>query len=401
MTDFAAFIAPMSPAEFSADYFGRRPVHIRRAGAPAPDVLSWTRFNDALALTPYWTEDHLKLFLSNRPAMPQHYCEPVETFEGSVLRASPGKVKALLGMGASLVANRIHMVCPPVHAVARVLEERFAARVRANVYCSFKNVPAFKTHFDLHDVFAIQTEGEKVWRVYEARADNPTQPVAPGAEGENFLETTRGALLFEAVMQPGDVLYLPRGQYHDALASSHASLHVSFNVIPAKGLSLFKALEAAAERESIFRAYLPDAREGDGAALHERLIALGKRLSDMLASPAFAMEVENLQRGLASEPAAYGLPNVARPTFYATLGRPGRIVHRDDNHVLVGGGPETAVGGAYPAVEWLLKQRNFSLEDLAARFAFIPREALLDTLRSLTQAGYIAEAPVIGPNAGA
>ena len=44
-------------------------------------------------------------------------------------------------------------------------------------------------------------------------------------------------------MKPGDILYLPRGQYHDALTGDRASLHVTFGVAPATGLALFKLLE--------------------------------------------------------------------------------------------------------------------------------------------------------------
>ena len=54
-----------------------------------------------------------------------------------------------------------------------MLEREFAARASANVYCSFKGVQAFQTHYDLHDVFAVQAEGEKTWRIYESRADTP------------------------------------------------------------------------------------------------------------------------------------------------------------------------------------------------------------------------------------
>ena len=61
-------------------------------------------------------------------------------------------------------------------------------------------------------------------------------------------------------MKPGDVLYLPRGQYHDALTGDRASLHVTFGVAPATGLAVFKLLESALAQESEFRAYLPDAR---------------------------------------------------------------------------------------------------------------------------------------------
>ena len=91
----------------------------------------------------------------------------------------------------------------------------------------------------------------------------------PGDEWEKWLTDTRGKLLFEAHMKPGDILYLPRGQYHDALTGAQASLHVTFGVSPATGLAVFKLLENALSRESEFRAYLPDARSEP--QLRERL----------------------------------------------------------------------------------------------------------------------------------
>ncbi len=156
------------------------------------------------------------------------------------------------------------------------MAEEFGAKTLANIYCSFKGVQAFQTHYDLHDVFAFQAEGEKTWRVYEARADAPTTPIPPGDEAEQWIIESRGKVLFEAHMKPGDMLYLPRGQYHDALTGSQASLHV-ISVSRRHGAPLFKLLETAVTRESAFRAYVPDAR--DQAALRERLAALAERVS--------------------------------------------------------------------------------------------------------------------------
>ena len=228
MMDFADFIAPFDVGTFRSQYYGNRPVHIRREGHSRPDVLNWTRFNEVLAITPYWNEDTLKVYFKNRAALRENYCDTADLRPGTSAPANPAKVKALMGLGASLIANHLHRVCPEVGAVVSMLELQFAARVVANVYCSFKGVQAFQTHYDLHDVFAFQAEGEKTWRVYEARADAPVSTLPPGDEIEKWLISTRGPLLFEAHMKPGDILYLPRGQYHDALTGSQASLHVTF-----------------------------------------------------------------------------------------------------------------------------------------------------------------------------
>lgn len=382
--EFAEFLAPFDAGRFRAEYFGRKPLHVRRPGA-AP-VLPWRRFNDALAITPYWNEDTLKVFYRSRAALRENYCDTADARPGTPAPASPAKVKALLDLGASLVANSIHRVDPEVGALASMLERELGGKVAANVYCSFQGVQAFQTHFDLHDVFAVQAEGEKTWRIYESRADTPVNPVPPGDEWEKWLTETRGKVLFEATMQPGDLLYLPRGQYHDALTGERASLHVTFGVSPPTGLAVFKLLEGALAREADFRAYLPDAR--DGSALGERLAKLADRVRAYMTSPAFALEVQNHQRSLARPPASFELPARRAPAWYS-VARPARLLRRDAGFAVAFEGGEIAVGATYPTLEWVLKQRLFSVDDALARQPGADRDALAADLDRLEKAGVI------------
>jgi len=386
--EFSDFIAPFDAASFCTAYFGKLPLHIRANGHSRPNLLPWSRFNEVLAITPYWNEETLKVYFKSRAALRENYCDTTDLRAGMSAPVNPAKVKALMGLGASLVANHVHRVCPEVGAVANMLEREFAARVAANVYCSFKGVQAFQTHFDLHDVFAVQAEGEKVWRVYESRADAPVLPLPPGDEIEKWLNESRGRLLFEVTMQPGDILYLPRGQYHDALTGSQASLHVTFGVSPATGLSLFKLLESAVTQEAGFRTYLPDARKE--AELRERLGTLADRIKTVMTSPAFAIDVLNHQRDLARAPANYELPAQARPSWYS-VARRANVVRRDHGFAVVFDGGEIALGATYPTVEWILRQRLFSLDDAAARQPSLNRSELRRDLELLARAGIIVE----------
>lgn len=385
--DFPSFLAPFDANTFHADYFGKRPLFVSREGSPVPSLLSWQRFNEVLAITPYWNEDTLKLFFKSRAALRENYCDTADLKSGDRAPVNPAKVKALMGLGASLVANHLHKVCPEVGAAAHMLERTFAARVAANVYCSFRGVQAFQTHFDLHDVFAVQVEGEKTWRVYESRADNPTQTLPPGDEIEKWLVESRGKLLYEVTMKPGDIMYLPRGQYHDALTGDQASLHVTFGVSPATGLALFKLLETAVTQESAFRAYLPDAR--DAAALRERLAALAERVRTVITSPAFAIDVLNHQRDLARLPADYGLPVQAKAAWYSVTRR-AHVARRDHGFAVVIDGGEIPVGASFPTIEWMLRQRLFSLDDAAARQASVDRAELQRDIERLERAGILA-----------
>jgi hypothetical protein len=388
MPDFADFLAPFDPIEFKARYFARQPVHLRAEGRKRDNPLPWQRLNELLALTPYWNEDTLKVYFRSREALRDNYCDVSDLVPGARAPADPRKVRALIGLGASLVANSIHRVCPQVDAWCRALQREFAASAGANIYCSFQHVQAFNTHFDLHDVFAFQAEGEKRWTVYESRADNPTTALPPGDDTERWLTESRGKVLFQADMKPGDILYLPRGQYHDALTGAGASLHITYWVKPATGQSLFKLLEAATAHDSAFRAFLPDARDTPALAAHVQ--ALSKRLDELLNAPSFRLDIENHQRGLARDAAEYTLPQQVRPQFYSPLKR-APVARRRDDFVAIVDGREVSLGAAGSAVAWLMQQRLFSLEDLAARFPSVGEERLRATLARLVAAGAIVE----------
>lgn len=388
MISFADFIAPFDPDEFKAHYYGRKPLHIARRGAPFENPLPWKRFNQILDLTPYWNEQTLKVYYQSRSALVENYCDLTRQAPGAPAPADPRKVQALLGLGASLVANRIQKVSPEVGAISRAIGPEFAAHCVANAYCSFRQIQAFSTHFDLHDVFALQVEGEKVWHVYEARADNPVHPVPPGDEAEKWLIASRGKLLLEITMQPGDILYLPRGQYHDAITGASASLHVTFGLEPATGLSLFSLLESLAGRDSRFRAYLPDASQEH--LLREHLAQLGKLLQQMITSPTFALDVRNHQRMLWSIPIGFELPTQKRPQYYSPARR-AQLVLKPAGYAVVTDSDEVRVGGTYPAIDWLLQQRAFSLDDLLARFPFLEEAEMQSVLVNLTECGILAK----------
>ncbi|MFN0182905.1 MAG: JmjC domain-containing protein [Aquabacterium sp.] len=387
MPTLAEFLAPIDPAEFKRHYRGRKPLHISGQGKALANPLSWNRLNEILELQQLWNEDTLKVFYQSRVALRENYCDVSDATPGARAPADPRKVKALLGFGASLVANQVQRAAPEVADITRMLQRAFACSAGANVYCSFQKVQAFNTHFDLHDVFAWQCEGEKLWRIYEACADNPVLPVPPGDEAEQWLIDSRGKLLAEVLMRPGDILYLPRGQYHDALTGADASLHVTFWVKPANGLALFKLLEAAAGADSSFRADLPDAMDADALASH--LAGLAHRLEQLMLSESFAIDVRNHQRSFATSAAGFSLPARQRSQYYA-VARRGPVLRRPQGYSVQIEQQVVNVGAAHAAVDWLLQQRFFALDDLLARFHAVDEAEMRAVLARLVDVGAIA-----------
>ena len=55
-------------------------------------------------------------------------------------------------------------------------------------------------------------------------------------------EKRAGKLIDQVTLKPGDLLYLPRGQYHDALASKNGAIHIAFGLTYFKPIDLFSIL---------------------------------------------------------------------------------------------------------------------------------------------------------------
>ncbi|MDB5672272.1 MAG: hypothetical protein JWO25_3231 [Alphaproteobacteria bacterium] len=396
--DFNHLIAPIGADLFMSEYYGRRPLHIPAPpDSPRLALMSWDRLNALLGLWSHWSEANLKLIRANRPIAPDLYMEEISQQDGALRRASLAKVETFLAMGASLVANYVQSIAPEVRQVTDMLAERFAGVGNANLYCSFEGVQAFNTHYDMHEVFAVHSEGEKVWRIYANRSAEPVENDATAEALQRRALAERGELLLEVTMRPGDLLYIPRGFYHDALASSRESLHLTLSVMPASGRFFLKTLKRAAMREALLRAYLPDARIDGGAPLREHLDALAGRLAEIVRSPAFFESVAVMQRSLARP--AHGLSLPSRPALesFARTGVAARVERPDGGALLVREtGEPVSVGGMADEVEWLLARPLVSLQELFARFPHQGIRALRELVEKLVEVGILKPALIRG-----
>ena len=382
---FDELIAPLPFERFMTEYFGKAPVHI-----PAPPggkrLIGWDRLNQLLAIRSHWSEGNIKLIMNSRPVMADFYIEEADTLAGRVRRADPAKVDVFLSMGASLVGNSLEEIAPEVQAVTAMLGEQFGARAGANVYCSFGGVQAFASHCDLHEVFALQCEGEKVWKIYRNRALAPVVPLA-GDDAQSLIDRAKGDVLIEARMKPGDLLYIPRGYYHDALAEAGTSLHLSFGVAPLTGRALFSLLDQLAIEDEAFRQYLPDARREGGRMLAERLDLLADRLAAIVRSPALAMHIADRQGALPEAEFDFALPERKQLDFFAWRNPRPEIRAESSGSSLVTEAGEIELAELFPAAEWMVGRPAFPLQQLFANFPHLDREKLRSLVRDLERKG--------------
>lgn len=372
MLSLDELLHPITPAQFRAEYQDRKPLHIPASpGGRKQAVLPWSAFNTLLNQPVVWTAQNMKLMRDHLPVPTEQYCKMVQSPTGRVMRPWPQKVEMFLSTGASLVANDVLQLHAPLTEIGQMLGRTFAAGIGANIYCSFNGVQAFGTHFDNHDVFVVHTEGEKVWNLYENRDDNPVDPAPDNLETRRWFEQNRGALMAEVHMKPGDVLYLPRGWFHDALAKDEASLHVTFSVNPLYGRILLSLLDNAAMQNSAFREYFPPAQEDGGKALQARLIEMGKLLASITASPNFLEEVKMTQERIQPRAPSFALPERKPITLYRTTGR---------------AFPPTSIA-LRQTYEWAMAEQQFAIEDMIADFDFVSEADIRTAIAAAEQLG--------------
>ncbi|XP_064413341.1 ribosomal oxygenase 2 isoform X2 [Latimeria chalumnae] len=96
------------------------------------------------------------------------------------------------------------------------LECFFGSLVGSNVYITPQESQGLPPHYDDVEVFILQLEGQKHWRLYK-----PTVQLAREYNVEP--EHRIGAPTHEFTLKPGDLLYFPRGTIHQADTPSEVS----------------------------------------------------------------------------------------------------------------------------------------------------------------------------------
>jgi len=373
---FDEIMAPLGAERFFAEYEGRRPLHLKGAGDKFAAVMSWARLNDLLGQATIWSQASLQLVLDKEPVPSARYCAPAPGRDGGqVLRPDPDKVKAFLRRGATLVANDIDHLSAGLTAFAQALEQALGGKVQGNLYLSSRRRQGFAAHFDTHDVYAVHVEGTKTWHIYEGRAKDPiAHPMFKTLSAEHH-EKARGQKLMDVAMEPGDLLYLPRGQYHDALADEGGAVHIAFGVTYPIGIDVMSFLYDRVIAEPEFRANLPRRSLPDAdARLAAHLGALTERLSRVLADPKTAQQIAALQQGFHYPRHAYDLPDLldeAEDARFGVRAKGIRLVQQGGRYGLVAEGSRAAT--EVPAevsgmVAWVLERPEFSAAELAAAF---------------------------------
>lgn len=150
-------------------------------------------------------------------------------------RVTARQLRTAYADGATLVLANVHRTLQSMTALARGAEWATRAFCSVNLYVSPPRAKGFVTHFDEHDVLAMQLQGSKTWHVYERLTMTPRNAAVGHSSGPQFDSweatfTDMPGLLFSVTLRPGDVLYLPRGTPHHCTTGDSHSAHATIAV---------------------------------------------------------------------------------------------------------------------------------------------------------------------------
>ncbi|MET8542792.1 cupin domain-containing protein [Kitasatospora sp. NPDC004799] len=247
--DLSRLLHPVSLPAFREEYWERRPLHIPR--------------NDPEYYADLLTLDDLDGLLSrsgpdfgNVRVVREGKEVPVSELGSPGRNMTASRLEALYERyrtGATVILNALERRWEPLARLTSTLSAEVNARFQVNVYLTpGGQARGFDPHYDSHDVIVLQAYGSKRWRLYGA-------PYALPLETRRYDHSAQVPEVQEEFdLQPGSLLYLPRGTVHAATSNDAASLHLTIGVHPVLIPALINdAVREVFEGDERFRRSMP------------------------------------------------------------------------------------------------------------------------------------------------
>lgn len=316
-------LSPLTSAEFWTDYYERRPVLLR--GMPG-------RFAQL-----YGVDEFTRAVNRERDV-------DVTKNGGRKTVESREQLVTSCEEGTTVVVTAVDKQDETVGRFAAALEEETGSKIGVNAYYSQEDAKGLNLHYDFHDVFILQLEGKKHWRVLAEPVAYPTA----GYPMKKISKSPEGEAAIDAVLEPGDFLYVPRGWWHIALAVDGPSLHLTTGIYPITGHDFLRWWTDQLREDARFRTAIPPGPVGDDdvarmltAFVTEITQLAAARLTDPQAiAAAFRRDLARVIRRPAKfKFASRKPPQLTMETRFTRRIRQSALIERENGHIHVTVGP--------------------------------------------------------------
>jgi ribosomal protein L16 Arg81 hydroxylase len=377
-------VAPLSEREFLDSFSGKRRVVVKTTQPErTASLLPWATINRLIASVMPSSDIIVKLRGQT--------CHELMYRSGPEGWLRPDALQQLAAQGVSIVLNQIHKYAPPITTLAHAIERRIGHIVQVNCYITFGTASAFIPHIDAHDVLAVQVHGAKRWRFYGTPFAYPLEDFPSRSERGKIVHRDS---VCEELIEPGDVLYVPRGEAHDAVGEVKPSVHLTIGIIPPTGIDLLNWITQRAKNDVALRMDL--SRVGGEESLRNHGLVLKRHLHeliDRLSLDAYLDDVDQ-QRSLRAR-LNLGSNNALRPDTWLSPTPKRRLASAPDikgeTEVTFGGRVFRLSANARRTLHLLLEEDGLSFGALAEKLATtVEDNGLREAVAQLVAKGLVA-----------
>lgn len=194
--------------------------------------------------------------------------------------------------GHTLLLRYAEKSSPKLKALADDFQKSFHSVVDIQLYCTPEGHNAFGWHYDVEEVFIIQTKGSKTYSI-RPNTVHPN-PLVKSIPKDLGYEKEKTPIEIKVTLEEGDWLYIPSGWWHVARTQKE-SMHISIGLMPSSAVDILEYLPTYLARNTFWRTRMPVhldfANQDEEVAFYQEAMSkLGKDLSTQLSSRGFIQE---------------------------------------------------------------------------------------------------------------
>ena len=346
-------------------------------------IMNLDILDSMLSKTNIWNNQNFIMMLDQKQLNFKDYSSISLDIAGNNHRPDVNKVQSLVSRGASIILNDIQRHNISLMKFTNELQRLTNGRCQANLYFSMASHQAFGPHFDLHDVFAVHFEGEKVWNIYENIEKNPINHPSFKLSDEQRRKRA-GKIIDQVTLRPGDLLYIPRGQYHDALASKNGAVHIAF------GLSYFKSIDIMTTlwQKFVLNDYMrSDIKiNADEKEIKSSLKKLSGELEKILNSEEATQIVMNSFKNWSYDMKEYSIKSIMESGPNYNIDKSIKIELKDKKNYLTSIKGSVEIPNKFDLlIQYIMKQETINEKNLKIQFEHISNDIIAECIESLKQ----------------
>ncbi|HEX7349982.1 cupin domain-containing protein [Brachybacterium sp.] len=241
----------MSGEQFAREHWGERPL-LTHSPSGFEDLFSAEAADELIAQRALRTP-FVRMASEGAVLSPSRFTSSGGTGAEVGDQLDSAKVLQEFAAGATLVLQGLHRTWGPIGDFTRDLVRDLGHPAQVNAYITPASSRGFDPHYDTHDVFVLQIAGTKRWSIHEPVHRHPLADQPWTDHRDAVAEAARRPPHIDQVFEPGDVLYLPRGWLHSAVAEGGTSIHLTIGLRATTRQDLLHTLLASAGEDPELR----------------------------------------------------------------------------------------------------------------------------------------------------